>query len=139
MLFYDDQQSLTFSGLKQTFNVICNTEPSLRHHYPVCNCPINCRFSSLQVISVPVGSALPATVKQAVAIGGGQILVAKSSPSVAKTIGGKQVVAQGVAKAIVSSGGGAIVAQPVQTLTKAQVTSTGAPKSGSQGSGKMYF
>lgn len=87
-----------------------------------------------KVISVPVGSALPATVKQAVAIGGGQILVAKSSPSVAKTIGGKQVVAQGVAKAIVSSGGGAIVAQPVQTLTKAQVTSTGAPKSGSQGS-----
>ncbi|XP_053166413.1 YEATS domain-containing protein 2 isoform X2 [Hemicordylus capensis] len=87
-----------------------------------------------KVVGVPVGSALPATVKQAVAIGGGQILVAKSSPSVAKTVGGKQVVTQGVAKAIVSSGGGAIVAQPVQTLTKAQVTSAGAPKSGSQGS-----
>ncbi|KAJ6669181.1 hypothetical protein lerEdw1_007990 [Lerista edwardsae] len=87
-----------------------------------------------KVIGVPVGSALPAAVKQAVAIGGGQILVAKSSPSIAKTIGGKQVVTQGVAKAIVSSGAGTIVAQPVQTLTKAQVTSTGAPKSGSQGS-----
>ncbi|XP_066477950.1 YEATS domain-containing protein 2 isoform X2 [Tiliqua scincoides] len=87
-----------------------------------------------KVIGIPVGSALPAAVKQAVAIGGGQILVAKSSPSIAKTIGGKQVVTQGVAKAIVSSGGGTIVAQPVQTLTKAQVTSTGAPKSGSQGS-----
>uniref|UniRef100_A0A8D0E9M7 YEATS domain-containing protein 2 n=1 Tax=Salvator merianae TaxID=96440 RepID=A0A8D0E9M7_SALMN len=84
-----------------------------------------------KVIGVPVGSALP---KQAVAIGGGQILVAKSSPSVAKAVGGKQVITQGVAKAIVSGGGGTIVAQPVQTLTKAQVPATGAPKSGSQGS-----
>ncbi|XP_061492353.1 YEATS domain-containing protein 2 [Rhineura floridana] len=87
--------------------------------------------TSSKVIGVPVGSALP---KQAVAIGGGQILVAKSTPSVAKAIGGKQVVTQGVAKAIVSGGGGTIVAQPVQTLTKAQVPSTGASKSGSQGS-----
>ncbi|XP_028586476.2 YEATS domain-containing protein 2 isoform X1 [Podarcis muralis] len=85
--------------------------------------------TSSKVIGVPVGSALP---KQAVAIGGGQILVAKSSPSVTKAIGGKQVVTQGVAKAIVSGGGGTIVAQPVQTLTKAQVPS-GAPKSGTQG------
>ncbi|XP_042313836.1 YEATS domain-containing protein 2 isoform X2 [Sceloporus undulatus] len=90
--------------------------------------------ASSKIVSVPVGSALPATVKQAVAIGGGQILVAKSGPSVAKTVGGKQVLTQGVAKAIVSSGGGTIVAQPVQTLTKAQVPSTGVPKSGPQGS-----
>ncbi|XP_044291883.1 YEATS domain-containing protein 2 isoform X1 [Varanus komodoensis] len=90
--------------------------------------------TSAKIVSVPVGSALPTSVKQAVAIGGGQILVAKSSPSVAKTVGGKQVVTQGVAKAIVSGGGGTIVAQPVQTLTKAQVPSAGVPKSGSQGS-----
>ncbi|XP_062988523.1 YEATS domain-containing protein 2 [Elgaria multicarinata webbii] len=90
--------------------------------------------TSSKIVSVPVGSALPASVKQAVAISGGQILVAKSSPSVAKAVGGKQVVTQGVAKAIVSGGGGTIVAQPVQTLTKAQVPSTGVPKSGSQGS-----
>nr|XP_060624150.1 YEATS domain-containing protein 2 isoform X1 [Anolis sagrei ordinatus] len=90
--------------------------------------------ASSKMVSVPVGSALPATVKQAVAIGGGQILVAKSNPSAVKTVGGKQVVTQGVAKAIVSSGGGTIVAQPVQTLTKAQVPATGVPKSGPQGS-----
>ncbi|XP_056675814.1 YEATS domain-containing protein 2 isoform X11 [Monodelphis domestica] len=89
---------------------------------------------SPKVVGVPVGSALQSTVKQAVAISGGQILVAKASSSVAKAVGPKQVVTQGVAKAIVSGGGGTIVAQPVQTLTKAQVTSTGAQKSGSQGS-----
>ncbi|NWS75394.1 YETS2 protein, partial [Crotophaga sulcirostris] len=88
----------------------------------------------LQVVGVPVGSALQSTVKQAVAISGGQILVAKSSSSVAKAVGPKQVVTQGVAKAIVSGGGGTIVAQPVQTITKAQVSSTGAQKSTSQGS-----
>ncbi|XP_051482262.1 YEATS domain-containing protein 2 isoform X3 [Apus apus] len=87
-----------------------------------------------KVVGVPVGSALQSTVKQAVAISGGQILVAKSSSSVAKAVGPKQVVTQGVAKAIVSGGGGTIVAQPVQTITKAQVTSTGAQKSTSQGS-----
>ncbi|KAM6063414.1 YEATS domain-containing protein 2 isoform 4-T8 [Chlamydotis macqueenii] len=87
-----------------------------------------------KVVSVPVGSALQSTVKQAVAISGGQILVAKSSSSVAKAVGPKQVVTQGVAKAIVSGGGGTIVAQPVQTITKAQVSSTGAQKSTSQGS-----
>ncbi|XP_074820095.1 YEATS domain-containing protein 2 isoform X5 [Natator depressus] len=87
-----------------------------------------------KVVGVPVGSALQSTVKQAVAISGGQILVAKSSSSVAKAVGPKQVVTQGVAKAIVSGGGGTIVAQPVQTLTKAQVTSAGVQKSGSQGS-----
>ncbi|OXB83401.1 UNVERIFIED_CONTAM: hypothetical protein H355_006248, partial [Colinus virginianus] len=87
-----------------------------------------------KVVGVPVGSALQSTVKQAVAISGGQILVAKSGSSVAKAVGPKQVVTQGVAKAIVSGGGGTIVAQPVQTITKAQVTSTGAQKSTSQGS-----
>ncbi|KAG8135783.1 putative YEATS domain-containing protein, partial [Naja naja] len=90
--------------------------------------------TSSKIVSVPVGSTLPSSVKQAVALSGGQILVAKSGPSVTKTAGGKQIVTQGVAKAIVSSGGGTIVAQPVQTLTKAQVPSTGAPKTGSQGS-----
>ncbi|XP_064373038.1 YEATS domain-containing protein 2 isoform X4 [Dromaius novaehollandiae] len=87
-----------------------------------------------KVVGVPVGSALQSTVKQAVAISGGQILVAKSGSSVAKTVGPKQVVTQGVAKAIVSGGGGTIVAQPVQTITKAQVASAGAQKSASQGS-----
>lgn len=88
-----------------------------------------------QVVGVPVGSTLPSTVKQAVAISGGQILVAKASSSVTKAVGPKQVVTQGVAKAIVSGGGGTIVAQPVQALTKAQVTAAGPQKSGSQGSG----
>uniref|UniRef100_A0A8C6R9H2 YEATS domain containing 2 n=1 Tax=Nannospalax galili TaxID=1026970 RepID=A0A8C6R9H2_NANGA len=87
-----------------------------------------------KVVGVPVGSTLPSTVKQAVAISSGQILVAKASSSVAKAFGPKQVVTQGVAKALVSGGGGTIVAQPVQTLTKAQVTTTGPQKSGSQGS-----
>nr|XP_035131041.2 YEATS domain-containing protein 2 isoform X5 [Callithrix jacchus] len=87
-----------------------------------------------KVVGVPVGSALPSAVKQAVAISGGQILVAKASSSVSKAVGPKQVVTQGVAKAIVSGGGGTIVAQPVQTLTKAQVTAAGPQKSGSQGS-----
>ncbi|XP_051047093.1 YEATS domain-containing protein 2 isoform X2 [Phodopus roborovskii] len=87
-----------------------------------------------KVVGVPVGSTLPSTVKQAVAISSGQILVAKASSSVAKAVGPKQVVTQGVAKAIVSGGGGTIVAQPVQTLTKTQVTATGPQKSGSQGS-----
>lgn len=55
------------------------------------------------MVGLPVGSTQSA-VKQ-VAISGGQILVAKSSPSVAKVVGQKQVMAQGVAKAIVSGGG----------------------------------
>ncbi|XP_059776602.1 YEATS domain-containing protein 2 isoform X3 [Balaenoptera ricei] len=87
-----------------------------------------------KVVGLPVGSTLPSAVKQAVAISGGQILVAKASSSVAKAVGPKQVVTQGVAKAIVSGGGGTIVAQPVQALTKAQVTAAGPQKSGSQGS-----
>lgn len=92
-------------------------------------------FCLEQVVGVPVGSTLPSTVKQAVAISSGQILVAKASSSVTKAVGPKQVVTQGVAKAIVSGGGGTIVAQPVQTLTKTQVAAAGPPKSGSQGSG----
>ncbi|XP_026966421.1 YEATS domain-containing protein 2 isoform X6 [Sagmatias obliquidens] len=87
-----------------------------------------------KVVGVPVGSTLPSAVKQAVAISGGQILVAKASSSVAKAVGPKQVVTQGVAKAIVSGGGGTIVAQPMQALTKAQVTAAGPQKTGSQGS-----
>ncbi|KAM8770007.1 YEATS domain-containing protein 2 isoform 2-T2 [Rhynchonycteris naso] len=87
-----------------------------------------------KVVGVPVGSTLPSTVKQAVAISGGQILVAKASSSVAKAVGPKQVVTQGVAKAIVSGGGGTIVAQPVQAVAKAQVTAAGPQKSGPQGS-----
>ncbi|KAM9719912.1 YEATS domain-containing protein 2 isoform 1-T2 [Menidia menidia] len=54
-----------------------------------------------KVLGIPVGSALQSSVKQ-VAISSGQILVAKGSPSVSKVVGGKQVLAQGVAKAIVS-------------------------------------
>ncbi|XP_042115013.1 YEATS domain-containing protein 2 isoform X1 [Peromyscus maniculatus bairdii] len=87
-----------------------------------------------KVVGVPVGSTLPSTVKQAVAISSGQILVAKAGSSVTKAVGPKQVVTQGVAKAIVSGGGGTIVAQPVQTLTKTPVPAAGPQKSGSQGS-----
>lgn len=106
--------------------------PHPSHPIPSCCC-------LLQVVGVPVGSALQSTVKQAVAISGGQILVAKSSSSAAKAVGSKQVVTQGVAKAIVSGGGGTIVAQPVQTITKAQVSSTGTLKSTSQGSGRVIL
>ncbi|XP_043925944.1 YEATS domain-containing protein 2 isoform X2 [Protopterus annectens] len=86
-----------------------------------------------KVVSIPVGSALQ-TVKQAVAISGGQILVAKGNTATAKTLGQKQVIAQGVAKAIVSGAGTTILAQPVQTVTKAQIASTGPQKTGTQGS-----
>uniref|UniRef100_A0A8C7WR27 YEATS domain-containing protein 2 n=1 Tax=Oryzias sinensis TaxID=183150 RepID=A0A8C7WR27_9TELE len=51
---------------------------------------------------IPVGSTLQSSVKQ-VAISSGQILVAKGNPG-SKVMGGKQVLAQGVAKAIVSGG-----------------------------------
>lgn len=62
-----------------------------------------------KMLGIPVSSALQSSVKQ-VAISSGQILVAKGSPSVSKVMGGKQVLAQGVAKAIVS-GSGSITAQ----------------------------
>ncbi|XP_037132091.1 YEATS domain-containing protein 2 isoform X1 [Syngnathus acus] len=54
-----------------------------------------------KMLGIPVSSTLQSAVKQ-VAISSGQILVAKGSPSVSKVVGGKQVLAQGVAKAIVS-------------------------------------
>uniref|UniRef100_H3BA59 YEATS domain-containing protein 2 n=1 Tax=Latimeria chalumnae TaxID=7897 RepID=H3BA59_LATCH len=84
------------------------------------------------VVGIPVGSALQSAVKQAVAISSGQILVAKPGSSASKVLGQKQVIAQGVAKAIVSGASGTIVAQPIQTVTKAQISS-GAQKSGSGG------
>ncbi|KAM4728842.1 YEATS domain-containing protein 2 isoform 2-T2 [Anableps anableps] len=62
-----------------------------------------------KMLGIPVSSTLQSSVKQ-VAISSGQILVAKGSPSVSKVMGGKQVLAQGVAKAIVS-GSGSITAQ----------------------------
>ncbi|OCT81054.1 YEATS domain containing 2 L homeolog isoform X1 [Xenopus laevis] len=87
-----------------------------------------------KVVGIPVGSTVQAATKQSVTISGGQILVAKSSSSVAKAVGSKQIVAQGVAKAVVSSGSGNVVAQSSQSVPKAQVTSAVAQKAGSQGS-----
>ncbi|KAF6728496.1 YEATS domain-containing protein 2 [Oryzias melastigma] len=58
-----------------------------------------------KMLGIPVGSALQSSVKQ-VAISSGQILVAKGNPGVSKVMGGKQVLAQGVAKAIVSGASG---------------------------------
>ncbi|XP_067851646.1 YEATS domain-containing protein 2 isoform X3 [Heptranchias perlo] len=86
-----------------------------------------------KVIGIPVGSALQPVVKQAVALSGGQIIVAKPGTAVARAVGQKQIVAQGVAKAVVSGTSGTIVAQPVQAVTKAQ-SSSAVQKSGSQGS-----
>uniref|UniRef100_A0A8C7V100 YEATS domain-containing protein 2 n=1 Tax=Oncorhynchus mykiss TaxID=8022 RepID=A0A8C7V100_ONCMY len=77
-----------------------------------------------KVLGIP---ALQAAVKQ-VAISSGQILVAKGNPSVSKVIGGKQVVAQGVAKAIVSGAAGSIVGQ--QVVAKATGAAGGTGKSG---------
>ncbi|KAK0131014.1 YEATS domain-containing protein 2 [Merluccius polli] len=68
-----------------------------------------------KMLGIPVGSALQSAVKQ-VAISSGQILVAKGNPSGSKGMGGKQVVAQGVAKAIVS-GAGSVAGQQVSTKT----------------------
>uniref|UniRef100_A0A8C5GJ27 YEATS domain-containing protein 2 n=1 Tax=Gouania willdenowi TaxID=441366 RepID=A0A8C5GJ27_GOUWI len=79
-----------------------------------------------KVLGLPVSSALQSSVKQ-VAISSGQILVAKGNPSVSKVMGGKQVLAQGVAKAIVSAAG-SISGQ--QAGTKAAGGSSG--KSGGQ-------
>ncbi|XP_061835702.1 YEATS domain-containing protein 2 isoform X1 [Nerophis lumbriciformis] len=58
-----------------------------------------------KMLSIPVSSTLQSAVKQ-VAISSGQILVAKGNPSGSKVVGGKQVLAQGVAKAIVSGASG---------------------------------
>ncbi|XP_078119789.1 YEATS domain-containing protein 2 isoform X1 [Sander vitreus] len=58
-----------------------------------------------KMLGIPMSSTLQSAVKQ-VAISSGQILVAKGNPSVSKVMGGKQVLAQGVAKAIVSGATG---------------------------------
>lgn len=84
------------------------------------------RSSLPQMLGVPVSSTLQSAVKQ-VAISSGQILVAKGNPSVSKVMGGKQVLAQGVAKAIVSGTSG-LSGQPA--TAKAAGSSSG--KSGGQ-------
>ncbi|XP_058470687.1 YEATS domain-containing protein 2 isoform X1 [Solea solea] len=61
--------------------------------------------TSSKMLGIPVSSTLQSAVKQ-VAISSGQILVAKGNPSVSKVMGGKQVLAQGVAKAIMSGASG---------------------------------
>lgn len=61
--------------------------------------------TSSKMLGIPVSSGLQSSVKQ-VAISSGQILVAKGNPSVSKVMSGKQVLAQGVAKAIVSGASG---------------------------------
>uniref|UniRef100_A0A8D0CNL5 YEATS domain-containing protein 2 n=1 Tax=Sander lucioperca TaxID=283035 RepID=A0A8D0CNL5_SANLU len=61
--------------------------------------------SKVSLSRIPMSSTLQSAVKQ-VAISSGQILVAKGNPSVSKVMGGKQVLAQGVAKAIVSGATG---------------------------------
>ncbi|XP_039671656.1 YEATS domain-containing protein 2 isoform X3 [Perca fluviatilis] len=58
-----------------------------------------------KMLGIPMSSTLQSAVKQ-VAISSGQILVSKGNPSVSKVMGGKQVLAQGVAKAIVSGATG---------------------------------
>uniref|UniRef100_A0A7N8XTW8 YEATS domain-containing protein 2 n=1 Tax=Mastacembelus armatus TaxID=205130 RepID=A0A7N8XTW8_9TELE len=58
-----------------------------------------------KMLGIPVSSTLQSAVKQ-VALSSGQILVSKGSPSVSKVMAGKQVLAQGVAKAIVSGPSG---------------------------------
>lgn len=77
-------------------------------------------------------------MKPSVTISGGQILVAKSSSSAAKAVGAKQLVAQGVAKAVVSSGSANVLAQSSQNVTKAQVSSAVVTKAGTQGSGNLF-
>ncbi|XP_029687030.1 YEATS domain-containing protein 2 isoform X3 [Takifugu rubripes] len=71
--------------------------------------------STGKMLGIPVSSTLQSAVKQ-VAISSGQILVAKGSPSVSKVMGGKQVLAQGVAKAIVSGASG-LSGQPAAAKT----------------------
>ncbi|KAM8952674.1 YEATS domain-containing protein 2 [Pelodytes ibericus] len=85
-----------------------------------------------KIVGIPIGSAVQAAMKPSVTISGGQILVAKTNPSATKVVGQKQMVAQGVAKAVVSSG--SVTAQSSQTLTKAQVASVVSAKTGTQGS-----
>ncbi|KAM9316456.1 LOW QUALITY PROTEIN: YEATS domain-containing protein 2 [Gastrophryne carolinensis] len=86
-----------------------------------------------KVVGIPIGSSVQASIKPSVTISGGQILVAKSGSSAAKAVSAKQMVAQGVAKAVVSSGSANILPQSSQNV-KAQVASTVTAKAGSQGS-----
>ncbi|XP_073530583.1 YEATS domain-containing protein 2 isoform X2 [Phyllobates terribilis] len=87
-----------------------------------------------KVVGIPVGSAVQASIKPSVTISGGQILVAKSGSSAAKAVGAKQIVTQGVAKAVVSSGSASVLTQATQNVSKTQVTPAGATKTGSPGS-----
>ncbi|KAM4041467.1 YEATS domain-containing protein 2 isoform 2-T2 [Anomaloglossus baeobatrachus] len=87
-----------------------------------------------KVVGIPVGSAVQASIKPSVTISGGQILVAKSGSSAAKAVGAKQIVTQGVAKAVVSSGNANVLSQATQNVSKTQVVSAGTTKAGSQGS-----
>ncbi|XP_044146733.1 YEATS domain-containing protein 2 isoform X2 [Bufo gargarizans] len=87
-----------------------------------------------KVVGIPVGSSAQASIKPSVTISGGQILVAKSSSSAAKAVGTKQIVAQGVAKAVVTSGSANVLAQATQNISKTPVASAVTTKTGSQGS-----
>ncbi|XP_077147200.1 YEATS domain-containing protein 2 isoform X3 [Ranitomeya variabilis] len=87
-----------------------------------------------KVVGIPVGSAVQASIKPSVTISGGQILVSKSGSSAAKAVGAKQIVTQGVAKAVVSSGGVNVLSQATQNVSKMQVAPVGTTKAGSQGS-----
>ncbi|XP_063771763.1 YEATS domain-containing protein 2 isoform X2 [Pseudophryne corroboree] len=89
---------------------------------------------SAKVVGVPVGSTVQPSIKPSVTISGGQILVTKSSSSAAKAVGAKTMVAQGVAKAVVSSGSASVLPQSSQSLSKAPVASAITTKTGSQGS-----
>ncbi|KAG9278296.1 YEATS domain-containing protein 2 isoform X2 [Astyanax mexicanus] len=83
--------------------------------------------TSSKMLGIPVSPALQSAVKQ-VAISSGQILVAKSSPVVSKVMGQKQVVAQGVAKALVTGGGAGVAGsagQQVHNVTKASGSGVG--------------
>ncbi|XP_055007926.1 YEATS domain-containing protein 2 isoform X2 [Boleophthalmus pectinirostris] len=75
-----------------------------------------------KMMGIPVSSTLQSAVKQ-VAISSGQLLVTKGGSPASKVIGGKQVLAQGVAKAIVSGSTGLSGQQ-------AGVKATGSGKSG---------
>ncbi|XP_073437358.1 YEATS domain-containing protein 2 isoform X2 [Dendrobates tinctorius] len=87
-----------------------------------------------KVVGIPIGSAVQASIKPSVTISGGQILVSKSGSSAAKAVGAKQIVTQGVAKAVVSSGSVNVLSQATQNVSKMQVVSAGTTKAGSQGS-----
>ena len=85
------------------------------------------------MLGLPVSSALQSAVKQ-VAISSGQILVAKGNPSSSKGMGGKQAVAQGVAKALVSGSGSAAGPQASTKTTGG----SGSGKSGGQRSSGVH-